>query len=148
MIYVILPAYNEEGNINRLLTNLIKGLTELGEKYHIVFVDDGSSDNTRGEILKFKDKASLEVISHHGNLGVGEAFRSGFKRVLSLADDNDVIVTKEADNTSDVGILVKMLKKLKSGDDIVLASCFAKEGKIVNSSWERYLCSMAANLLL
>ena len=63
-----------------------------------------------------------------------ETFKVGFKTALKIADDNDIIITKEADNTSDLNILDAMIKKIKKGNDIVLASCYAKNGRVENAS--------------
>ena len=90
----------------------------------------------------------VEIITHYPNKGVKETFKVGFKAALKIADDNDIIITKEADNTSDLNILDAMIKKINKGNDVVLASCYAKNGRIENASWYRLLLSSCANLIL
>jgi|TARA_B100002003_G_C13999463_1_gene482560 dolichol-phosphate mannosyltransferase len=90
----------------------------------------------------------VEVISYYPNKGVKEAFMVGFKEAIKIAEDRDIIITKEADNTSDLNILKKMISLVNNGNDVVLASCYAKEGKILNTTKFRFILSYFANLIL
>jgi len=148
MIIFIVPAYNEEKNISSLLEKTKKKMQELNRDYKVIVVNDGSKDKTREIVEAFKDQMPVEVISHYPNKGVMETFKKGFEAALNIAQDDDIIVTKEADNTSDLSILNEMINKVEKGNDIVLASCYAKEGKVENSAWIRLLNSWCANLLL
>lgn len=148
MIIFIIPAYNEEENIQLLLQNIDAKMKELDREYQVLLVNDGSKDFTKERALEFKDRIQLEVIDHETNKGVGEVFRSGFSRAMKIASDNDIIVTKEADNTSDIDILNSMFQKISSGYDIVLASCYAPGGKIVGTNLPRLLLSSMANFIL
>lgn len=147
LIFVI-PAYNEERNVPALLERMQRKMAELGRPYHIVIVDDGSRDRTAEIARSFADRVSIEVVSHPVNRGVGQVFRTGFERALALAGPGDVVVTKEADNTSDLSILDAMLQRIDDGHDVVLASCFAPEGGVAGSSLDRHVLSFVANLLL
>lgn len=148
MIIFIIPAYNEEKNIADLLSNLGNKMKELKHEYRVILVNDGSTDGTNDEALKFIKKISLDIVDHETNKGVGQVFRSGFSRAMEIAKDNDIIVTKEADNTSDLQILDTMLQKINGGHDLVLASCYAKEGKITGTTKMRFFLSYSANLLV
>lgn len=148
MILFIIPAYNEEENIKPLLSGLASKMKELKTAYHVILVNDGSTDTTYENAAKFKGEISLEIISHSTNRGVGEVFRTGFSRALELANDEDIIITKEADNTSDLNILPSMLKKIEGGYDVVLASCYAKGGGIVGTTIDRVILSFCANFIL
>lgn len=148
MIIFVVPAYNEEENLPTLLESMRNKMDAIGRSSHILIVDDGSRDRTAEIAHSYSTRISLEVIHHHVNQGVGEVFRTGFRRALEIAGPSDIIVTKEADNTSDLSILDAMLSKIDSGFDVVLASCFAPQGKVVGSTWDRYVLSFGANLLL
>lgn len=148
MIIFIIPAYDEEDNINSLLSSLSLKMIDLKRDYRVILVNDGSKDSTKEEALKFQDKILLEIIDHDTNRGVGQVFNSGFSRALELAKDNDIIVTKEADNTSDLNILNRMIQKIENGYDLVLASCYASEGKIIGTTWDRIILSYAANTII
>ena len=56
MISVIVPFYNEEDNIEPLYEQLSDTLKDLNRQYKIIFVDDGSTDNTFKNMLKVKEK--------------------------------------------------------------------------------------------
>ena len=148
MVIFIIPARNEEENISQLFSNLMAKTGKLGIDYRIILISDGSTDSTLKIAQGFKDKIPLEIIDFPIGKGVGEVFKVGFSRALKIAGDDDIIVTKEADNTSDLDILETMLKEVKNGNDLVLASCYAPGGKVVGTTLDRVILSSAANLLL
>lgn len=148
MIIFVVPAFNEEQNVGLLLEQTRAKMEAIHQNYHVVIVDDGSMDRTREIAYSYAPTIPVEVVSHPVNRGVGAVFRTGFGRALALAKTGDIIVTKEADNTSDLSILETMLAKIEAGNDVVLASCFAPEGKVVGSTWDRHLLSFGANFLL
>ena len=147
-VIFIIPAYNEAENLPLLLKNLKSKMEKEGYSYTIIIVNDGSSDETENVLKGFKASMPLKVIRHEGNLGVGEVFRRGFKEALSIASLDDILITKEADNTSDINILPGIIKKVEEGHDVVLASCYAPQGKIIGTSFFRTVLSGGANLLL
>lgn len=147
-IIFIVPAYNEAENIPLLLKNIGSKMEEEGYPYAIIIIDDGSSDGTQEILENFSVSLPLRAIRHRENLGVGEAFRRGFREALSIANDDDIIITKEADNTSDVTILPGIIKKINEGYEVALASCYAPEGRIVGTSLFRRALSSGANMLL
>lgn len=146
-LVVVVPAYNEEDNIGTFLDR-IQTLPEHLHLQRIIVVDDGSVDNTRVIALSYADRLPVRVQSHQRNQGVGQAFRTGFAAALEVAQPLDVIVTIEADNTGDLGILPEMVRQIGDGSDLVLASCYASGGGIQGSNWFRMLLSKAANLIL
>lgn len=123
-------------------------MVEIGLDFRIYIINDGSTDRTAQIIEELKTKIPIVLINQKKNKGVGEAFRIGFREVLRIASDDDVIITKEADNTSDIRILEKMIAKVRQGNDVVLASCFCREGDIINTTWDRHLLSFCANNLV
>lgn len=148
MVYFIIPAYNEEKNLPLLVNNTKAAMDEIGLPYFIYIVNDGSTDST-GKICKeFSQTIPLREIRLDANSGVDKAFDRGFQEVFKLIKTGDIIITKEADNTSDPDILRKMVELVNAGHDIVLASCFAKEGGVENSSFDRHMLSFGANTIL
>jgi len=147
-VVFIIPAYNEAENLPLLLKNLRSRMGEEGYPYTIIIVDDGSSDGTDKVLKEFSTSLPLKIIRHNENLGVGEVFRRGFKEALSMVSPDDILITKEADNTSDINILPAIIKKVEDGYDVVLASCYAPEGKVVGTNFFRRVLSGGANMLL
>lgn len=148
MIYFIIPARNEERNLPLLVSNTRSAMLIIKHPYEIVIVNDGSTDGTSELCRKFAKELPLLEISLGSNIGVDEAFKAGFRYVLGKVKKGDVIITKEADNTSDPSILARMVDLVRQGSDLVLASCFAKEGGVENSSLDRHILSFGANLLI
>jgi len=147
LIFFVIPAYNEQENIGALLENIRALGFESGD-YRVIVVDDGSRDRTVEIVQAVSSKVPVQVVSHPVNQGVGAVFRTGFDAALKLAAPSDVIVTMEADNTSDLAILPEMLRKVSSEADLVLASCYAPGGRIEGTNVWRKVLSWGANLLL
>src|SRR5690242_13351342 len=104
MIYILIPTFNEEANIPNLFKELSAVLP--GEDKFFVFCDDGSSDNTVNDLNDHFKNLNLKLLGDKINRGPGAAFDTGFKWILEHSkNENDLVVTMEADCTSDIGIL-------------------------------------------
>lgn len=148
MLIFLIPAYNEERNIKALLLNTMSFAEKAGYQYKIVIVNDGSTDSTL-EILKLlAKKMPLIILDQEVNKGVGEAFKRGFTYLASESKDDDIIITKEADNTSDLSVLMHMIEKINEGYDLALASCYMRGGGVVGTIFYRRLLSWGANLII
>ncbi|RJP18781.1 MAG: glycosyltransferase [Deltaproteobacteria bacterium] len=92
MISVVVPVYNEEGNLRALADRLEAALRKTGQEYEIVFVDDGSRDDSL-EILKgLVGREGVRVLELTRNYGQHSAIMSGFSVVRG-----DIVVTIDAD---------------------------------------------------
>jgi glycosyltransferase involved in cell wall biosynthesis len=98
---VVLPAYNEEGNIEKTVSEAISYLKKRFREYEIIVVNDGSVDRT-GEIVRGLSSSNPRIIlvSHPENQGYGAALRSGFAKA-SL----DYIFLMDSDGQFDIGEL-------------------------------------------
>ncbi|MCW3013395.1 MAG: dolichol-phosphate mannosyltransferase [Solirubrobacterales bacterium] len=129
MIRFVIPAFNERENIGPLMADLAPRADALGAR--IIFVDDGSTDGTYEAIQEHRDGLHLAVVRHAVNLGLGTAINSGLRAALGEAHDDDAIVMLEADNTSDLDDLPRMMALYAEGYDMVLASVYAPGGRII-----------------
>ncbi|HQO23887.1 MAG TPA: glycosyltransferase family 2 protein [Spirochaetota bacterium] len=147
MLYFVIPVFNEELNINELSDSLKKIMP--AEAKFFIFVDDCSIDNTIEKIRSCFDPNDTYIITKSENKGPGDSFNLGFEYLLGKnLIDNDLIVTIEADNTSDIDILEKMVANSRLGFDLVLASPYAQGGGFEETTvWRRFL-SLIANSLL
>ncbi len=111
----LIPARNEEGNIGELYRRLGDVLAPIGLPYEIIFIDDGSTDNTWGLIrdLRAGDER-VRGIRHRRNFGKAQALANGF-----AVSAGDVIITMDADLQDDPDELPKFLAKLNEGYDLV-----------------------------
>lgn len=142
MIYVVIPAYDEEPNITRLFDGLRPVAEKLGAR--IFLVDDGSTDGT-GELARRAGAGlDLRVIEHPENRGLGAALETGLRTVLAEASDDDIVVTAEGDGTSDLADLPEMLRRADESD-VVLASVHAPGGQLIGVDRWRVFASKAAS---
>ena len=142
MAIFVIPAFNEEANIPRLLEDL-ESRRALWEGGWVVLVDDGSSDGTVAAARAHDGDLPVEVIRQPFNQGAGRAFDVGFRRALEFAPQDALIVTLESDTTSDLDALEEMLATAHSGADVVLAS-HHDQGELVNVTAHRRFLSKAA----
>jgi dolichol-phosphate mannosyltransferase len=143
MIRFVIPAYNERENIPRLMADLAPVARELGAR--VIFVDDGSTDGTAEAIAQHSDSLHLAVVRHQVNRGLGTAINSGLRAALGESQDDDAIVMLEADNTSDLSDLPRMLEQFDAGNDVVLASVYAPGGRILGVAPWRLAASKAVS---
>jgi dolichol-phosphate mannosyltransferase len=142
MAIFVIPAFNEEANLPRLLEDL-ESRPELWRGGRIVLVDDGSSDGTVDVARAYDGELPVEVLCQPHNQGAGRAFDRGFRHVLRSAADDALIVTLESDTTSDLDALQEMLATARSGADVVLAS-HHDQGELVGVTAHRRFLSRAA----
>jgi dolichol-phosphate mannosyltransferase len=143
VIWFVIPAYNEAENIRELCARLAPVVTELEAR--VVFVDDGSTDRTVDLIRTHAGDFPCEIVHNRRNGGVGLALNAGIRHVLKTAAEDDAIVTLEADNTSDLGDLPRMLGLFDEGYDVVLASVYAPGGKLIGVGRLRIIASRAVS---
>ena len=139
-ISVIVPLLNEEENIEVLYRELIDQLRELGQKFEIIFVDDGSTDRTFEILSKIqKDDSRVKVISFRKNFGQTAALSAGFDHAKG-----DIIVTLDADLQNDPQDIPKLLEKLNEGYDLVNGWRFDRKDPFLT----RRLPSIIANKII
>ena len=106
-ISVVIPVKNEAGNIDRLIKEIDKSLKPIN--YEIIYVNDGSLDNTEIELKNnLKKNNRLRVISHKVSQGQSAALRSGV-----LASTSPLIATLDGDGQNDPSDLKKMVELIK-----------------------------------
>lgn len=143
MIRFVIPAYNEAENIPRLLADLAPVARNLGAR--VIFVDDGSSDGTADVIREHARDLHFAIVSHTVNRGLGTAINTGIRAALGESSDDDAIVTLEADTTSDLTDLPKMMEEFDKGADVVLASVYAPGGEIIGVAGWRLAASKSVS---
>jgi len=120
-LLVVIPAYNEEENIQKVVMSIprkILGVNELS----ILVVDDGSTDKTAELAL---NAGADKVISHNRNIGVGAAFMTGIRNSISMRAD--IVVSLDADSQFDSNQIPELiLPLLNKQADVVIGSRFLK----------------------
>jgi dolichol-phosphate mannosyltransferase len=125
---IVVPCYNEADSIPLLHSELTKIWPEFTKLYEteLILVDDGSSDNT-AELLKaaFAEYTNFQVVRHEVNQNLGAALRTGF-----AASKSDFVVPLDADCTTPMVVIPRMLARLENGADLVTASPYHPEGAL------------------
>ena len=110
---VVIPVFNEEGSVKRLMTAIAFALK--GFAYEIIFVDDGSTDHTR-QILKELESPTINFIGFDKNKGQSSALAAGIQRAKA-----NYIVTMDGDFQNDPSDIPKLLRLLLKEDlDMVI----------------------------
>lgn len=150
MIYLLLPAYNEELSLPKLLPKVKAELEKSGMDFRMVVVNDGSSDQTPQILADFEKDSTykLEVVTHPINRGLGETERDGFEYIAAKANRDDVIIRVEGDDTHDPKYILDIYNKLHEGFDVVNTSRFQPGGDQKGLNWYRRTISKAANMFM
>jgi dolichol-phosphate mannosyltransferase len=146
MIYVVLPAYNEAVAIVALLSRLARVADERRLPLSIIVVDDGSTDGTAARASAVAGIA-VRVIQHPRNRGLGAAIRTGLTAAVDAASDADVIVTMDADDSHSPALIQRMVWRIDEGADVVIASRYLPESRVVGLSGLRAFLSSGAAVM-
>ncbi|NLD35606.1 MAG: glycosyltransferase [Desulfatiglans sp.] len=148
MLYVLLPAYNEEKSMQSLLERFKKLFAENKIHYLIVVVDDGSTDRTAETVNGFNNEINISLVPHPYNMGLGAAMRTGFDYIAGLSKPGDLILTMDADDTHNPSIVGDMIQKIQKGKDIIIASRYEHGGEEIGLALHRKILSLGASFLL
>jgi len=113
-ISAVLPAYNEEENIETAARRMARTLDALGLRdWEIIIVDDGSIDNTGGiaDRIADEDPARIRVFHHKPNRGYAEALKTGFTNAR-----HDLIFFTDSDLQFDIGEIRSLLPLIETSD--------------------------------
>jgi len=140
--FIIIPTYNEKENIKNLIQEIFN--LELPE-INILIIDDNSPDRT-GEIVnsltrKYKN---LKLIKRNKKLGLGSAYKLGFK--YALGNKADLIMTMDADFSHNPKDIPKFIKE-SNEFDVVVGSRRIPGGKIIGwNIWRKISSWLGANV--
>ncbi len=115
MISIVIPAYNEEKRLSISLNKILEFINANRDNYEIIVVDDGSNDRTAS--LPAEIDIFIKVIKMEKNSGKGASVRRGM-----LAAQGDYILFTDADLSTPIYELNKLLPQLKNGYDIAIGS--------------------------
>lgn len=149
MYYILLPAYNEERDIGPLLQRICDAMEALHfDNYKVLVVNDGSTDGTVRIVNGCQHFMNVDILDHGVNKGLGQAMLTGLRRAAELVEDEDVLVTMDADNTHDPQLIGAMVGKIRAGANLVIASRYEQGGEEVGLSQMRSFLSRGASTLL
>jgi dolichol-phosphate mannosyltransferase len=139
---VIIPTYNEKGNIDRIIEKIFS----LNVPFHILVVDDNSPDGTPKVIKELQKKYPdlLFLIEREGKLGLGTAYITGFK--WALEHNYDYIYEMDADFSHNPDDLPRLYNACAyDGADLAIGSRYKNGANVVNWPIGRILVSYFAS---
>ena len=140
ILSIVVPVYNEEENV-RLLFEKIQAVCEtIGETYEVLFVDDGSHDETFTVLSELSEqKPELRVIRFQRNAGQTAAMAAGFEFAQGQR-----IISMDGDLQNDPADIPKLLEKLDEGYDLVCGWRKERQDKFLT----RRVPSIVANWII
>ncbi len=118
-VLLIIPAYNEEENIERTCEEIKEYNKEHHTNYDFIVINDGSTDKTE-KILKEKKYPHINLVY---NLGIGGAVQTGYK--YALKNDYDIAVQFDGDGQHDINYVEKIIRPIINNEaDFVVGSRF------------------------
>jgi glycosyltransferase involved in cell wall biosynthesis len=139
-ISVVVPLYNEQDNVAACYQEISQVLREMRCKYEIIFVDDGSRDETISRLIAaMSGDPNVKIIEFRRNFGQTAAMAAGFDHT-----SYDIVVAMDGDLQNDPREIPKMVAKLNEGYDLVAGWRKDRKDKFVS----RRLPSIIANWVI
>lgn len=126
MLSLVIPIFNEEKLIDELVKRTISALDSFIQNYEVIFVDDGSTDESLKKILSWKQKNSkIKVLSLSKNFGHQAAYTAGLEHARG-----DIVAMMDGDLQDPPELLSEMYRKIREEDfDIVSGKKIGRKGK-------------------
>lgn len=138
-ISIVIPVFNEDESTPLLYTELNEVLTRIGRSYEIIFINDGSSDNTLENLKKIRsENSNVKIIDLNRNFGQTAAIMAGFHFM-----EGEIAITMDSDLQNDPHDIAQLLEEIDKGFDII--SGWRKKRK---DGFTRTILSRFANLLI
>lgn len=139
-VSIVVPLYNEEESVNLLYNSINDVMKDVNRKYEIIFVDDGSTDETflRAKAI-YQENPRLKVIKFRKNYGQTPAMQAGVEHAKGR-----IIVSMDGDLQNDPKDIPKFLEKIEEGYDIVCGWRKNRKDKLIT----RKIPSRIANWLI
>ena len=141
-VSIVIPAKNEVDNVEPLISEILAALDGVVE-FEIVYVDDGSTDNTHAELLRLVNAGNVFIkpVRHRFSVGQSTAIMTGVEDAQAA-----LIVTMDADGQNDPADIPNLLaaaRKFPAGADFCIAG-YRKNRK--DTPWKRFQSKVANNI--
>ena len=146
-VFVVLPAYNEEEGLGKLLEAIDQAMHDDGIGYEVLVVDDGSQDRTHQIAQGYEGQLPIHILRHEVNQGLGATVRDGLQYAADHCGDRDIVVAMDADNTHLPGLIRRMRRRIHEGCDVVIASRYVPGAIVRGVPFHRRVLSFGARVL-
>lgn len=149
MIKILLCALNEAQNFQKLIPALAHALELIGENFEIIVCIDGSSDDSEQLLKKFQKIFPIKILPFINKRGLGAACNRVYSEAIKNAEDEDVMIFLDSDNTHDSKQITELLDYFRLNNlDVLIASRFCHKSTMATFPLHRQLISTAATILL
>ena len=136
---VILPTYNEAGNI----TQILEAIEALPLQVSVLIVDDSSPDGTATKVTDYPSfEKNIFLLKRPMKNGLGSAYKEGFQ--WGLKNGHDVCLQMDSDFSHDPNDIPRLLKAIDDGADIAIGSRYLNGISVVNWPLHRLILSLWA----
>lgn len=140
VLSIVVPIFNEEESIHVLFQSILSACESFGQPYEIIFIDDGSSDQTPSLLARLhQDYSCVRVIEFRKNYGQTAAMAAGFR-----AARGQYVVSMDGDLQNDPKDIPRLIGKLNEGYEVVCGWRKDRKDRLIS----RKIPSMVANWLI
>lgn len=138
-VSIVLPSYNEEKDIHDIFLKIRDIINTENLNYEIIFVDDGSIDQTKNKIMElinhkhYNEKNNVKIVSYKNNMGKGYAIKQGYLRA-----SGENIIFLDSDLNIQPNQVLDYLNKLKKYD-VVIGSKIHPDSRVMVPLLRKYL---------
>lgn len=143
-VLIGLPAYNEEIALPRLLARIAPLAKSSAGPITVVLYNDGSTDATMRIACEWQSRLPLVILDGVVNKGLGAGLRALVEYAVAQADDDDVLVVMDCDDTHDPAQIDNMLGKLAAGADVAIGSRYVRGATVRGVPAFRRLTALGA----
>lgn len=149
MIKIILSAFNEAQNIQKLIPSIIHQFELMQREFEIIFCLDCSTDNSIEIIESFKNQCQITILPIENHRGLGIAFKKIFLHNILKSKSDDILISFDADCTHNPSQIPEMIKIFESQNlDFMVASRFVNQSSTSHFPFHRKFISKSISIFL
>lgn len=149
MIKIIISALNEAANLNKLLSNINCELKKFTTDFEIILCLDGTNDDSLAVIEDLQKDIPIKTLPLTNQKGLGYAYKRLFLHIIETAQDDDIVISLDADNTHSAAQIQEMMTYFQKNNlDFLVASRFCQDSVIKGFPLYRQAISKITSLAL
>jgi len=134
---IVVPVFNEEKTVQTFYDTVIPIMEQQNEEFEIIYINDGSRDNTENILLQLAEKDKrVKIINFSRNFGQQAALLCGFKNALGQA-----VIDIDVDLQDPPEVIIKMIEKWKEGFDVVHGKRKKRKGETIFKKLSAFIYS-------
>ncbi len=149
LIKVIFAALNEEKNLPKLIADINSSFNYINIRYQIIICIDASNDRSFEILSELQKQYPIKILEFKNQRGLGLAFKRLIKEATLDSDDQDLVISLDADNSHACSQIAEMVKYFNNNDlDFLVASRFCSNSSSKGFPLYRQLISKSVSILL